>query len=238
LQYGGSKEKDERVPKWIPPVVRMLCTELETRKAIPHVLAGVESVLCLPPPQIEDGQEKGKEKKMEGKIPALIAAVWFWVLGRLTGKDTNGEEYKKRRQMVMDVLATVEDSKWVAERVGEDEEDWEGWEVVRSKDIQGWVIELKEKAWLEMDWYENIVEDADVDGVGEGEDDDLESSRTFEELSRAGLGTMKLDKFDYLTERKRMEYEVWKRKMLRMIDELVEEGVLDGEAEEMDTTGG
>jgi origin recognition complex subunit 6 len=216
----------------------MLCTELETRKAIPHVLAGVESVLCLPPPQIEDNQEKGKDKKMEGKIPALIAAVWFWVLGRLTGKDTNGEEYKKRRQMVMNVLATVESSEWVAERVSQEEGTWVGWETVGSKDIQGWVIELKEKAWLEMDWYENIVEDPDVDGVGDGEDEELESSRTFEELSRAGLGTMKLDKFDYLTERKRAEYEVWKGKMLRMIDELVEEGVLDDEGEEMDTAEG
>ena len=176
---------------------------------------------------------------MEGKIPALIAAVWFWVLGRLTGKDTNGEEYKKRRLMVTDVLDTVENSEWVAERVGQEEDAWEGWETVGSKDIQGWVIELKEKAWLEMDWYENIVEDADVDDVVDGEgDEELESSRTFEELSRAGLGTMKLDKFDYLTERKRMEYEVWKGKMLRMIDELVEEGVLDDEGEEMDTAEG
>jgi origin recognition complex subunit 6 len=237
LKFSSNKEKDERVPGWITPVVRLLCRELQTTQAVPHVLAGVESVLCLPPPE-QDGADRRNEKeeeRVQGNLPALVAAVWFFVSCRMLGKETDGDEYVNRRKVVLDVLRGMRDNEGLIEKVGKDEKAWEGWGNVEDGDVTAWVKELTMRGWLDLDWFLNI-EIEETDGVVEGDHQyEWVSSRSREELGRVGLGSMKLERHDYLSGGKRKAYKRWKVLMLMKIEEMIREGALD---DEMDTREG
>ena len=239
LKYVGNRERDERLPRWLAPTVRALCRGMDAGKAVPHVLAGVESVLCLPCPEEEDETDDGHEK-MERKIPALVAAVWFFVMTRLAGEETNGKEYLKQRKIVLDILGGVKDDVVVVEKVGDGEEGWVGWEVVRDKDIDAWLRDLPKRGWLQMDWFQNIVEGSGANGRDVDDDIDMDElpsnpAKDGTKIMGAGLGTMRQDRFDYLSEAKRDEYAEWRAKILSKIDELIADGVMD---DAMDTVEG
>jgi origin recognition complex subunit 6 len=177
---------------------------------------------------------------MEGKIPALIAALWFFVVMRMRGKEGQVKENMARKKMVIVVLAKAKEDESVRERVGEEEEDWEGWEEVFEKDVNSWRKEIVVKEWKKMDWFENIVEGCGVDGetpsdTGDDDDDDDDLSEEVEsDFRRAAPGSMIQGKY-VVTSRKKKEYEEWRDMMLTKIDEMIEDGILDVG---MDTTEG
>ena len=237
LKYGSNKEK-ENLPKWVAVVIRKMCKEFDAAKAVPHVWAGVESVLNLPcpGPDLADGKEK-----MEGKMPALIAAVWFFVITRLVGKETNGKEYVKRRKQILEILLGVREDEAVAAKVGEEDGNWQGWEMVTTKDVDMWLGEIAEREWNTLDWFTNIDPGSGAGGVDEEVEtnDEEEEKEVVERASkrvrRAGLGTMMQAKFDYLSDEKRDEYAAWKQAMLAKINDLAAAGIMD---ENMDTAEG
>ncbi|KAE9380553.1 hypothetical protein N431DRAFT_540155 [Stipitochalara longipes BDJ] len=237
LKYTSNTEKDERIPGWVGPVTRFLCREMETPRAVPHLLAGVESVLCLPCPSDPNGEN---DKGVEGKIPALIAALWFFVVVRMRGKEGQGKENLARKKMVRDVLVKAKEDEGVKARVGDEEEAWEGWEEVIEKDVNSWRKEIVVKDWRKMDWFENIVEGCGVDGEipsdidNSEEDDDSISEELGSDFRRAAPGSMIQGKY-VVTLTKKKEYEEWRDMMLAKIDEMIEDGILDVE---MDTTEG
>jgi origin recognition complex subunit 6 len=210
---------------------------METPRAVPHLLAGVESVLCLPCPSDPNGEN---EKGMEGKIPALIAALWFFVVVKMRGKEGQGKENLARKKMVRDVLVRAKEDEEVSGRVGDEEGVWDGWEEVVEKDVNMWRKEIVVKGWREMDWFENIIEGCGVDGVGHSDADDDENnddstSVEFEgEARRATTGSMINPKY-IPTLVGKSEYEEWRDMMLAKIDEMIEDGVMDVG---MDTTEG
>ena len=74
-----------------------------------HILAGVTTILSLPsPPSSNDGENEKENKK---DIPALIAALYFYVRTRLSGRDTSGEEYVSQRKEVLSTLANLTEAK-------------------------------------------------------------------------------------------------------------------------------
>ena len=210
---------------------------METPRAVPHLLAGVESVLCLPCPTDPTGEG---EKGVEGKIPALIAALWFFVVVKMRGKEGQGKENLARKKMVRDVLIRARADEKVRERVGEEKDDWKGWEDVIEKDVNLWRKEIVFKEWRNMDWFENIVEGCGVDGEvfsdtdEDGDDDDSMSEELGSDFRRVAPGSMIQSKF-VVTSTKKKEYEEWRDMMLAKIDEMIEDGILDVG---MDTTEG
>lgn len=242
LRYGSNKEK-EKLPKWVGPAIRKICKEFDAGKAVPHVWAGVESVLYLPCPKDgEGGADMEDGPKMKGKMPALIIAVWFFVMTRLAGKETNGKEYVKRRKKILEILLGMREDEAVVAKVGEEDKDWEKWECVTAKDVDHWLSDIVVREWNALDWYTNIEEGSGVSGTIEGEQDEATDDeedkeaiqRASKRMRRAGLGTMMQPKFDYLSDEKRDEYAVWKVAMLEKIDGLVVEGIID----DMDTAEG
>ncbi|KAH8816237.1 origin recognition complex subunit 6-domain-containing protein [Xylogone sp. PMI_703] len=211
LKYKTAAEKSAAVPPWIAPCVRLMCRKLHTRRAIPHVLAGVETVLTMPTPGPrpgEDGDGDGDDEADEGrgtrmmkgkeKIPALVAAIWFFVTTRLRGTATDGKAYTRERKAVLDVLGKqIRDDEWVLERVGgrssasatagalskegkgkgksedqDEEKNWHGWEPIGPKDVDAWLLEINSSGWLTLDWFTNIEEGSagqDLDGGGKDE---------------------------------------------------------------------
>src|SRR4051794_30368768 len=67
------------------PTIRRLCKELGASAAASHILAGVTAILTLPRPSLSNDRENKREDKKD-KIPALIAAVYFFVHTRLSGR--------------------------------------------------------------------------------------------------------------------------------------------------------
>jgi origin recognition complex subunit 6 len=229
LKYTSNTEKDERVPKWVAPVIRHLCREMETPRAVPHLLAGAESVLCLPCPSDPNGD---LEKGVEGKIPALIAALWFFVVVKMRGKEGQGKENLARKKMAREVLMRAKEDEGVMDRVGDEKGTWKGWEEISEKDVNAWRREIVLNQWREMDWYENIEEGCGVDGEIPSEMDDGEdggssmSEELGDEVRRRATASMIQEKY-IMTPAKKKAYEEWRDMMLAGIDKMIEESVLD-----------
>ncbi|RDW72108.1 hypothetical protein BP5796_08142 [Coleophoma crateriformis] len=237
LKVGNAKDRDARIPKWVVPVIRLLCRESDAAKAMPHVLAGVESLLTLPCPEIEEtprkrarfskgneAERQGSEEIIRGKIPALIAAIYVYVEEKLSGGDFEAKAMKVQRRKALKIVQQSRSDEALVARFGE---DWTEWEDLDEEDVDKWLQELATKGWVHMDWYENIQSgsgldldpDAYDDGDGDGEDDGREGLRIG---MRRGLGTMMQHRVDYLSEERREDYKQWKAAVLVKIDELLQ----------------
>ncbi len=139
-----------------------MCRELETPKAIPHILAGVETLLTSPCPKLDE-EAIVSEEKGNGKLPALIAAVWFFVVIKMRGREKQGMETSHRKRAVRDVLERAREDEWMLARVGEKEEAWNGWEVVAEKDVLVWNREINSRGWKELDWFLNVEDGCGVE---------------------------------------------------------------------------
>lgn len=219
-------------------MVRGLCEELKAKGATAHVLAGVGSVLTLPTPKPEKGDKKEKEK-----IPALVAAVYVLVHTRLTGKEVNGKEYVALRRSILAGFNLLRYDAKMVEKVEKEEEGeagWEGYTDVVGKDVDAWLMQLSTRGWVGLDWFENIESGSGVEGpqtrdepMDDAEDEDADEDDDGEEESIMGLGTMMQERVDYLSARKREEYQIWKDGILEKIEEIE---MARGEGEAMDTT--
>jgi origin recognition complex subunit 6 len=219
------------VAPWIHPVIRGLCKCLSAPAAAPHILAGVTTILTLPSP-LSNGQDGTKDDKKD-KVPALIAAVYFFVCTRLSGRETSGKEYVTQRKGVLNTLTQLREDEQLAEKLrdkGDGSTDWEGWQTVGTKDVDAWLLEISTKGWLQLDWFENIIEGAGLnvkDGITQFTDGPVSESHERsgaingdKSLMRTGLGTMMQDRVDYLSEQKREEYRIWKEGIMLRIEDM------------------
>ena len=217
------------MPKWVGPAIRKICVEFDTGRAVPHVWAGVESVLFLPCPV--DGTRKGKGEKMEGKLAALVATIWLFVVAALESKKTSKQELFEDKKRLLGVLKGLKGDEGLAKRVGE--EGWEGWEDLDGIGMKIWMAQIDDwinfvitGGWLEMEWRTNIAAASGASGRMEENDElerdeeDEEPERESKRMRRIGLGTMMQAKFDYLSDEKREAYAIWKENMLARIDAL------------------
>lgn len=178
------------------PTIRQLCTALHAPAAPPHVLAGVTSILTLPPPHVANNSPSTAIERKKDKIRALIIAVYLFVATRLSGEETSSDDYKRQRNIVMDALQGVE--------VGMEER-----EATAGRDVDLWLKEVGDKGWQTLDWFANIGEGAGLglhtnDEVDEDNEDmgDVVEARTpmkhkiaaikssKRNTQQAGLGTM------------------------------------------------
>lgn len=236
LSHGGHAEN---LPAWIHPMIRALSHKLSAPAAASHALAGVTSVLTLPQPRPNDvGQESRK-----GMIPGLLAAVFIMTRTRLLGVQTSGKEYIALRRTVLDTMIELRNDKELKARVESIQKGkaaWEGWEEVKGRDVDGWLMELSAKGWTDLDWFGNIGNGAglevpevggDVDRTMVYDDDDVDmddggQDGDFGEMEGMfyGAGSMLQDKYDYLTARKREEFRVWKEGVMKRVEEFERTG--------------
>lgn len=195
-----------------------------TPKASPHITAGVETLLTLPCPK-PDIEPVVSEEKGNGKIPALVASVWFFVVIQMRGRVAKGVETSDRQTMVRDVLNRAREVSFMAERVGEVESGWKGWEEVNARDVLAWSREIGSRGWKEMDWFLNVPEGTGVEGdepekeAAEELDGEVESGDEDEivgEREGRKTDTMHQKKYDYLSAKNRAEYKVWKEEILAL----------------------
>lgn len=246
---------------------------MKAERAAPHILAGVTTILTLPSPSTTSQSDTEKDKK--NKLPALVAATYFFVSARLSGRETSGKEYITKRTSLLKAFKSLRDNealrdkilraneqgKWNGigqgrgkERDREKEEElaWQGWEPATSKDIDNWLLEISTRGWLTLDWFTNIVEGAGLQSSSHDptidKDDEMllyendEPEEGEQDALRTGLGTMMQDRVDYLSEKRRRDYAVWKKNILARCEEI--EAAVAAEprkaldADEMDTDDG
>ncbi|EFQ35210.1 origin recognition complex subunit 6 [Colletotrichum graminicola] len=208
---------------WIQPTIRFLCKETGQRQLGPTMLAGMEYIVV-------PGGRRTRDAWVRANLAALCGAVFFFVTQQVktlkTGEEVGSEAYKPERDRILDLLAKARAS--VGSRGMDEDEAWEGWAPVTAKEFDDAVQQVTDRGWLEADWYlslSDIIEAGDVIA---------DSHRRAEGPYRApvrGADSMFQDRYDFLSEKKRQEYMIWKEGILRRIESLEKEG---GEAMEVD----
>ncbi|GME31159.1 origin recognition complex subunit 6 [Neofusicoccum parvum] len=241
----GRKGEDD-APPWTMPLIRQLCRALGAPAAAPHAYAGVCSVLraggaaSSPSPSATRSVRKRRVGAVEGEaaVPATVVVVLLYTMVRLAGTPTSGREHRERRARAVEVLAGCE----ACAGRGEDE---------LAEEVEGLLAVGRERGWLEMEWFGNVVEGSGlgVEGAGdEDEDVEMEDARSAANtpvkrrrtgegvqtaVSQGGLGTMMQDKVDYLSEPRRVGFLRWKEQIMKRVEEIERET----NGQDMDVSG-
>ncbi|KAK1508394.1 origin recognition complex subunit 6 [Colletotrichum tamarilloi] len=211
---------------WIQPTIRLMCRETNQKHLAPTMLAGMEYVVV-------PGGLRTRDAWVRENLAALCGAVYFFVAQQVrklaTGEDVDRENYVPARKQVLELLAKAREE--VDARGLDEDEVWEGWAPVKSKDFDAAVKEVSERGWLDADWYRSlgdVIEAGHViaDSHGRGGD----NAGAYKAPVR-GADTMFLERYDFLSEKKRRDYRIWKESILRRIDLMEKE---NGDAMEVD----
>lgn len=152
----------------------------------------------------------------DSRILGLIAVVFLYVFTRMKDVDVSPEQYHEWRERVVKILSETPAGQ------GTDHEA-----ISRSTEVL--MPMAQEEGWLGMEWFLNILPEGDdageeMDGVemgasriavgvtGQGKKD--------AGSDYIGLGTMMQDATDYLGERSREDYKLWKASMMARISEI------------------
>ncbi|CAM1509954.1 Fc.00g002890.m01.CDS01 [Cosmosporella sp. VM-42] len=201
---------------WIQPCIRFLCQEKDQKHLAPTILAGMETVV-LP------GGRKTEDDWVLQNLTGLIAAIYFFVTARVralaSGAAVEREDYVPQRK---EILALLTRARKEANIGGLDEENaWDGWTNLKSKEFDGAVAQLYERDWIKGDWYQGITDIVKLTQRGDFNDVDMlddEESIPKTQVKRAD--TMFQEKYDYLSDAKRADYKAWKEAITNKIAQL------------------
>lgn len=179
------------------------------------MLAGMESIL-LP------GGRKTKDEWALEHATALCAAVIFFVAMRIRDIDQDQaiqpENYVPTRTEIVGQLSRARQD--VTVKGIEPDVLWEGWADITDDDFDAAVSRVRENGWLEADWYDGI---ADVISMSLQHDGDVIENQYEDgglQVQQQRADTMFQEKYDFLSESRRAEYETWKTAILGRISAL------------------
>ncbi|EHK15944.1 uncharacterized protein TRIVIDRAFT_128024, partial [Trichoderma virens Gv29-8] len=214
-RQGHASVKESDIYPWIQPVIRHLCAGSGHKKLAPSMLAGMESILL-------SGGRKTKDAWALKNATALCAAVIFFVAMRVRDVDQEQaiqpEVYEPTRTEIIGQLNRARQE--VEVKGVEPDTLWEGWADVSNDDFDAAASRIRDKGWLEADWYSGIT---DVINMGLQQDDDVVNDLDEEDalqVQQQRADTMFQDKYNYLSEGRRAEYKAWKDDTLTRIAEL------------------
>ncbi|KAF6810586.1 origin recognition complex subunit 6 [Colletotrichum sojae] len=201
---------------WIQPTIRFVCKQARQARLAPTVLAGMEYIVV-------PGGRRTRDAWVRENLTALCGAVFFLVWQQVRKlEDAESTSDAPTRKQILDLLDKARAE--VSTGGLDEDEAWEGWSTIKARDFDAAVKEVGERGWLEADWYR---------GLG----DVIEASRAISDSRRGGddasykpapvrrADTMFQDRYDFLSEKKRREYGMWKEGILRRIEQMEEEGV-------------
>ncbi|OLN91973.1 hypothetical protein CCHL11_01396 [Colletotrichum chlorophyti] len=203
---------------WVQPTIRFVCKETSCRSFGPTMLAGMDFIVV-------PGGRRTRDPWVRANLAPLVGAIYFFVTLQVkklqTGEDVEPSSYNSTRKQILDLLARARDE--VDVRGLDEDEAWEGWAPVIPKDFDAAVKEVRERGWLNEDWYQSL---GDVIEAGQT----MKNSRRDggEETEQGPMlvrraDTMFQDRYDYLSEKRRREYRIWKEDILRRIDAMEKE---------------
>lgn len=223
-------------PAWVMPCIRVLARKFEFPLAAPHVYTGIESVLPLMarmsaaaaetpskrPRRAASGPTTHNTAVAETKVFALVIVVFFYVLARMTTEDVTPEQFDERRSMAIRTLLELPEAKDVL------------YDELLSETASLMGI-AQQEGWLQMEWFLNVAPPSDTDEMEGIETANADALRSYTPLGLRrggndyiGLGTMLQDCNDYLSERQRQEFKIWKAEMEVRFDEKDAQDERDG----------
>ncbi|RGP67993.1 origin recognition complex subunit 6 [Fusarium longipes] len=190
---------------WIQPVTRWVCEETDHKKLAPTILAGLETI-------VTPGGRRTEDEWVLQNVTALFAAIYFFVTMRVkalaSGEGIDREGYVPLRKEILALLTRARQEVIVKDLPGEDA--WEGWTSIKSKDFDDAVTKVNERSWLTGDWYQGIADVVKLTQRGQFEDVAmLDGDMPKMQVKKAD--TMFQDKYDFLSDAKRVEYMHWKK---------------------------
>ncbi|PTB50435.1 hypothetical protein M431DRAFT_95472 [Trichoderma harzianum CBS 226.95] len=214
-RQGHTSVKESDMYLWVQPVIRHLCAGSGHKKLAPSMLAGME-LIFIP------GGRKTKDAWSWKNATALCAAIIFFVAMRARDIDLEQaiqpEIYEPTRAEIIDQLVRARQE--VELKGVEPDTLWEGWSDVSNDEFDAAASRIREKGWLEADWYNGIT---DVINMGMQLDDDVADGLDEEDalqVQQQRADTMFQEKYNYLSEGRRAEYKAWKDATLMRIAEL------------------
>ena len=222
--------------------IRGLCKHVDTPAATPHVFAGVSSVLTLPPPNQESMTENDLERIRSLSIGSLLVAVYLLVRTRLSGVQTESHTFSEKRDEALTVLSQMRNDGETMTTVDPTSvNDWMR-EIGRGRWTElDWFVNVGEGAGLRLDddranhVNESDRSDSDEDEASLHRKRDGDGRGSEKPYLQPGLGTMVClwnpqgvtadllqmqDRVDYLSEKKRADYQIWKKEFLARIDRM------------------
>ncbi|KAJ4134664.1 hypothetical protein NW768_004260 [Fusarium equiseti] len=198
--------KGDNLHPWIQPVTRWLCEETDHKKLAPTILAGMESI-------VTPGDRRTEDEWVLQNMTALYAAIYFYVTMRvkavLSGEGIDREGYVPLRKEIIDLLSRARQE--VTVRNLPEENVWEGWANMKSKDFDDAVAKVTQQQWLTSDWYQGIADAVRLTQKGHLEDVAMPDEETMPKVQVKKADTMFQDKYDFLSDSKQAEYMHWKK---------------------------
>ncbi|KAK8227726.1 origin recognition complex subunit 6-domain-containing protein [Phyllosticta paracitricarpa] len=221
----GAKDFGGEPPEWIMPLIRTLCKTLDAPAAVPHVYAGLRSVLRLtssssslpssgtrgrPTREAARAKSGGGGGVAEGDIAALVVALVFFVSVRMAGRATGKAEHDARRNKAAAVLMDGGYANGVDDKA-------------LAKQIDDMVARAGEQKWVDETQEQRRRSSAAAGGGDKNASTPLKQSRADSSSLRGGLGTMMQESVDYLSEEKRRDYKVWRAKIMKQVEAIEKE---------------
>lgn len=157
---------------------------------------------------------------VNGNLASLLGAIYFYAAQALSGgRALDAAEYKATRKEILDMLHRARNEAtggWMDESGA-----WDGWARIAVKDLQGAIVLVSEKGWLAGDWFGDIAALAERERQAQdGDEEQTEPAHAAESIQIRRADTMFQDRYDYMSEKKREDYRVWKQGIMARIEEL------------------
>ncbi|RSL63872.1 hypothetical protein CEP54_004986 [Fusarium duplospermum] len=225
----GKKEavsSEHALHPWIKPTTRFLCEETDHKKLAPTILAGMEAI-------VTPGGRRTEDEWVLKNVTALFAAIYFFVTMRVkalaSGEAIDREGYVPLRKEILALLTRARNE--VTVRGLDEDEAWDGWSSLKTKEFDEAVARVNERAWLTEDWYQGIADVVKLTQRSQFDDVEMLDEETMPKMQVKKADTMFQDKYDLLSEAKRADFMHFKEDMLARIALLTTAGA----AMEVDT---
>ncbi|KAI9751278.1 MAG: hypothetical protein M4579_006131 [Chaenotheca gracillima] len=144
------------VPPWTSTAVHCVTSALGAPAAAEPVFEGFSIILNSSAPPFLANTDTVAPTPKKDKLPALLIALTFFAVTRLSGQQTTGADYVKMKDKALE--ATIDFGR---------KEQRADWEDVSTEEVDAWMKELFERGWLRLAWFEGIKEGS---GLGDAAD--------------------------------------------------------------------
>ncbi|KOS22539.1 Origin recognition complex subunit 6 [Escovopsis weberi] len=208
---GHANVQESPLYPWVQPVIRHLCTQSGTKKLAPSMLAGMESILL-------QGGSRTTDDWAIRNATALCAAIILFVAMRVRNlvpeQAVDPEVIRPARGEIIDQLAQARQE--VPTSGMREETFWEGWTDIRVQEFDKAVAEVRQRGWLDADWYHDIAGVMQFDQAGLSETEEADSAT---QIRNRRADTMFQDQYDLLSEAERADYATWRANVMARIAE-------------------
>ncbi|KAK8038677.1 origin recognition complex subunit 6 [Apiospora rasikravindrae] len=206
-----------------------MCTHMNQSRIGRIVLAGMETIV-LP------RGRRTTDEWVNSNLTPLLAGIAFLTVWQIISLETDNPDpkmYAKAREQVLKAVMKARDEYQVKGFEDDDEEAWEGWSDIRTKDVDKAVEKGTKSGWQESGWFGSIQDMVDACGTGKGNQgagsgsdvdggDDYDGDEIMDRMQMQRGDSMFQGRW-VMTDRKREEYRHWKEDILVRIEEIKKE---------------